>query len=416
MGNYLQIKIYLWVIFTGVLVACGGISKNIPELMIETPTKMVAERSTSEGSDCRSFNLSPTPGPDDTSLFPGVNQNDHIRGGASAGVTIIEYGDFQCPGCIALAPVLFQLTQSYPVDLRVVFRHLPLYDIHDKALIAAQVAEAAGDEGKFWELHDYLFENYGLWITLPAGDFLPWVAQQGSVLGLNGVSFQNKVIDPEIIVRVEQDFEDALRIGLRSTPFLLINGQIYSGPRDYNSLEQVIKLIILGDRQFTYCPEMSINPLKQYIATLQTEKGDIVIQLFADKTPLAVNSFVFLARNGWFDNITFYKVIEGHYAQTGDPSGTGLGGPGYIFDNEPDESLNFDQPGVVAMANTGMNTNGSQFFITTSAQSELNGRYTIFGKVISGMEVLSQLTPSDNGVNSVPQTGSLLIKVVVIEK
>jgi cyclophilin family peptidyl-prolyl cis-trans isomerase len=124
-----------------------------------------------------------------------------------------------------------------------------------------------------------------------------------------------------------------------------------------------------------------------------------VIQLYAAQAPLAVNSFVFLARQHWFDGVTFHRVIPGFVAQAGDPSGTGRGGPGYVFDNEIRPDLLFDKPGVVGMANSGPDTNGSQFFITYSPQPQLDGGYTVFGQVTAGMDILGSLTPRD------PQSG-----------
>ena len=122
--------------------------------------------------------------------------------------------------------------------------------------------------------------------------------------------------------------------------------------------------------------------------------GEFVIQLFPDKAPRTVNSFVFLAREKYFDRTTFHRVLEGFMAQGGDPTGTGMGGPGYEFINE-DSDLTFDKAGVVAMANAGRDTNGSQFFITFGPTPQLNGGYTIFGQVISGMEVVDGITRRD---------------------
>jgi cyclophilin family peptidyl-prolyl cis-trans isomerase len=119
--------------------------------------------------------------------------------------------------------------------------------------------------------------------------------------------------------------------------------------------------------------------------------GEFVIQLFPDKAPITVNSFVFLAREGYFDGVTFHRVLDGFMAQGGDPTGTGGGGPGYTFVNE-DSDLRFDKAGVVAMANAGRDTNGSQFFITFGPTPQLDGGYTIFGQVISGMDVVNGLT------------------------
>jgi cyclophilin family peptidyl-prolyl cis-trans isomerase len=129
-----------------------------------------------------------------------------------------------------------------------------------------------------------------------------------------------------------------------------------------------------------------------------------------------VNSFVFLARQGWFDGITFHRVLPGFVAQTGDPSGTSQGNPGYMFNNEIDPTLKFDQAGIVGMANSGPDTNGSQFFITYAPAPNLNGGYTIFGKVLSGMDVLEQLTPRDPQPGLSLPPGNKLIKVTIEEK
>ena len=405
---------YRWIVFILILAACGTPTRATPVAIVDTPTRGATFIPVSNLTGCKSISAVPTSGFNTVSLFPPVDQKDHVRGMENADVTIIEYGDFQCPGCAALALELVELEKTFTSELRVVFRQLPLYDIHDKAMIAAQAAEAAGDEGKFWEMHDLLFENYEIWSSMTPGEFNNWLMKQVATVGLEPVSFQKTMSSEQIINRVEDLLKQGLMIGLRSTPFLLINGQIYNGPSDYNSMAQIIRLIALGKRQYTSCPDMFIDPLKQYIVTLQTEKGDIFIQLFADKAPVTVNSFVFLARTGWYDNITFHKVIPG-IAQTGDPSGTGLGGPGFLLENEFDQSLTFDQPGKVAMLNSGVNTNGSQFFITSSPQKELNGHYTIFGQVISGMDVLSKLTlrNPDKEINPLP--GDLLIKVTVVE-
>jgi cyclophilin family peptidyl-prolyl cis-trans isomerase len=142
-------------------------------------------------------------------------------------------------------------------------------------------------------------------------------------------------------------------------------------------------------------PPMRIDVAKQYDATVKMANGgEFVIQLYADKAPITVNSFVFLACKGYFNGLTFHRVLEGFMAQGGDPTGTGGGGPGYEFVNE-DSDLTFDKEGVVAMANAGRDTNGSQFFITFAPQEFLNGDYTIFGQVVEGMEVVNGITRRD---------------------
>ena len=152
-------------------------------------------------------------------------------------------------------------------------------------------------------------------------------------------------------------------------------------------------------KQYDAYPPMTIDPAKKYLATVKMAKGgEFVIQLFPDKAPLAVNSFVFLARDGYFDGVTFHRVLDGFMAQGGDPSGTGGGGPGYEFDNELND-LSFDKAGVVAMANSGPNTNGSQFFIMFNAYGLSEKDYTIFGQVIEGMDVVDGITRRDPDSN-----------------
>lgn len=170
-----------------------------------------------------------------------------------------------------------------------------------------------------------------------------------------------------------------------------------------------------GAKQWPSAPPMTIDPAKQYFATIKLAKGgQFVIQLFPDKAPITVNSFVFLAREGFFNGVTFHRVLEGFMAQGGDPTGTGSGGPGYEFVNE-NSDLTFDKAGVVAMANAGPDTNGSQFFITFGPADFLNGGYTIFGQVTEGMDVVNGITRRDP--EQAPAfTGDVIESVTITEK
>ena len=140
-------------------------------------------------------------------------------------------------------------------------------------------------------------------------------------------------------------------------------------------------------------PPMTIDTSKQYTATIETEKGDIVLELFASDVPLTVNNFVFLAREGFYDNTTFHRVIHGFMAQGGDPTGTGGGGPGYSFADEFTEHTHVT--GALSMANAGPNTNGSQFFITYAPQHHLDGKHSVFGQLVTGMDVLEDIEQGD---------------------
>lgn len=156
--------------------------------------------------------------------------------------------------------------------------------------------------------------------------------------------------------------------------------------------------------QWTNPPEMQLEDGKDYRATIRTNKGDIVVDLFESETPLTVNNFVFLAQNGFYTNVPFHRIISGFMIQTGDPTGTGAGGPGYRFADEPVQR-NYVK-GTLAMANAGPNTNGSQFFIT-HADVGLQKDYTIFGEVVEGMDVVDAIasvpvSASARGEKSVP--------------
>ncbi len=148
-------------------------------------------------------------------------------------------------------------------------------------------------------------------------------------------------------------------------------------------------------KQWPRPPEMGIDPKKKYTATLHTDKGDISLSLFADKTPITVNNFVFLARQGFYDGTIFHRVIANFMVQGGDPTGTGRGGPGYQFKDEFNASLRHNKAGVLSMANAGPNTNGSQFFITHVPTEWLDDKHSVFGQVIAGMDVVNSIPPRD---------------------
>jgi cyclophilin family peptidyl-prolyl cis-trans isomerase len=311
--------------------------------------------------------------------------------------------------------VLARLAEEYPEDVRIVYRHFPLTSIHDKAALSAQAAEAAGVQNKFWEMHDLLFARQNEWKGMQLPDFKDWLLRQAATLGLDPDQFKQDLDNPTIIKKV-QDAWDTNSQFMPGTPYLILNGEPYDTAQfSYQNLKAVVALTLLADRQFTECPPMEIDPARQYTAEIQTEKGTITLELFPDLAPLAVNNFVFLARQGWYDGITFHRVIPGFMAQGGDPTGTGFGGPGYAFDNEIG-SLTFDQPGLLAMANAGPGSNGSQFFITYAPVERLNGGYTIFGKVISGMDILSLLTPRNPAQNPDAPAGDKIITIKITEK
>jgi len=161
----------------------------------------------------------------------------------------------------------------------------------------------------------------------------------------------------------------------------------------------------MAQKSYSGPPPMVINPAKKYVATFHTEVGDFQVELFAAQAPQTVNNFVFLAREGFYNNTTFHRVMHDFMAQGGDPTGTGTGGPGYKFADERGAlSLKHDRAGILSMANAGPNTNGSQFFIIFGPTPHLNGKHGVFGVVISGMDVVGSIRERDPGRAREPGT------------
>lgn len=167
-------------------------------------------------------------------------------------------------------------------------------------------------------------------------------------------------------------------------------------------------------KQYSSPPPMSIDPAKHYMATFKTAQGDIRVNLFADRAPVTVNNFVFLARDGFYDNTTFHRVLPDFMAQAGDPEGTGTGGPGYRFNDEAGAlGMKHDGPGVLSMANAGANTNGSQFFLTHIATPWLDGKHGVFGKVADkeSLAVLMKIRVRDPGRDRQPGDAITTIEI-----
>jgi len=356
----------------------------------------------------------PTPNAEDLALYSPDPETDWIKGPEDAVITIVEYADFQCPYCSVAAQNLKVLAEKYPDDVRIVYRHFPLASIHDKAIPAAQAVEAAGAQSPdaFWVFHDMLYETQGVWSGYSVEDFASWVVEVALELGLDPVQFEADYYSEAIVAKAEASWIDGQALGIPGTPYIKINS-LYDAEADPQLLSAYVELIKMEEIQYTSCPPLTIDNTAKYQATVVMEAGEFVIDLFADQAPLAVNSFIYLAENGWFDGITFHRVLPGFVAQTGDPSGTGYGNPGYRFGNEVNSDLVFDRAGLVAMANSGPDSNGSQFFITYAPAPDLDGGYTIFGEVLEGMEVVESITPRNpqQGVDLPP--GDMIISVTI---
>ena len=434
---------FILLVFTLVLSACAA--KQTEEAAQATETPIVAE-ATSAQDDPQALPTStiiassgpatcsvskielPVPVPDDQLSYPPITVDDLVEGNDDTLVTFLEYSDFQCPYCAVLEPALVELYENYPDEVRLVFRHFPLTSIHDKAILSSQAAEAADRQDKFFEMKNLLFAGQNEWSSLTDSKFREYLNEQAKSLDLNMDQFRRDLDDKTITDNLNKARDEAIELGLQGTPSLFINGIPFDAYQpaglDYQTLENIFffwknieTVQQTQDSQFNECPPQVTDPESKYIATIETEKGDIKIELYPDKAPTTVNSFVFLAEQGWYDNMTFHRVIKTHVAQSGDPTGTGFGTPGYVYGLELDPELRFDQAGVVGMANSGPDANGSQFFITYNAIPDLDGRFTVFGKVIEGMDVLNKLSDRDTstGGGNLPP-GDKIITITIQEQ
>ncbi|MBI4313753.1 MAG: peptidylprolyl isomerase [Candidatus Omnitrophica bacterium] len=170
-----------------------------------------------------------------------------------------------------------------------------------------------------------------------------------------------------------------------------------------------ILLIALAVAPFAY------SEAKNPVVTIETNKGTIVVGLFQDKAPKTVENFLTLTKKGFYNGIIFHRVIPGFMIQTGDPTGTGMGGPGYKFEDEFSPALKHEGPGVLSMANSGPNTNGSQFFITLAATPWLDGKHSVFGKVVKGQDVVEAIAAAPRDPQDKPLTPIQMTSVTVTE-
>jgi cyclophilin family peptidyl-prolyl cis-trans isomerase/protein-disulfide isomerase len=326
-------------------------------------------------------------------LYPlqPISNKDWSRGSPDAIVTLVIFMDFQSTECAWVETMLSQLLEWHPQDLRIVFRHFPQLYLYDKTILAAEAVEAAGAQGAFWEMHDTLYQKYGEWVELSPEAFIVWLKEAAIKIGLNQNQFAADIDNRVFAEDIVNTYLETAAAGIPGVPFIYFNGLWYRLPITVDNLEASIRLEMVKPRQYDEYPPFTIDIRADYIAYVEIPQGEIVIQLYPEYAPLAVNNFIFLAEQGWYDDNPIYEVEPGAWIESGDPSGTGWGGPGYVFENEISPSLTFDQAGMVAMVSEVPGTNASQFFITLTPLPTLNGTRTIFGRVIDGLDLLQDL-------------------------
>jgi len=414
-----------------VLAGCGP--KPTPETTptatptsTPVPTAVPATAMVDEKGYCE---ITPLPELPVTGLPITISDSDWSAGASAedAYLTIVEYSDFQCPACAGATPAIESILEATP-GIRLIFRHLPLESLHDKAYLAAEAAEAAGAQGKFWEMYSLLFERaiqgYTAmqngqttteWVAISLEEAPAAFAKFAEELDLDVERFSSDLEKGTYKAKVEAQVAEFGNLGLDfATPTFIvgING-VYFKPdiSSYNELVYYLAMAKMMQDDFTLfdtLPATTVTEVQTYQATLKTTQGDIVLELSGALAPTHVNSFVFLAQQKWYDGSEFFFVRDNFVALTGDPSNTSYGYPGYYCDGEKQSA--FNEVGTVGALPNG------QFFITLGTDAtQLDGQFTQIGRVVEGLDVLDKLaraTPSDP---TAPKP-DVLQSVEVIEK
>jgi cyclophilin family peptidyl-prolyl cis-trans isomerase len=309
-------------------------------------------------------------------------------------------------------PLIAFLEETYGNDLQLVFRHFPLSSIHPLALVAAEASEAAAAQGAFWEMHDMLFDRVQEWSRLPEAEAIKVFAGFADDLGLEADRLEKELEDQVYRQQVSDSYDTAVAMGLRGTPTFIVNGRIVPTGVAVPSFIELTESE--PPRAYDSPPPMVIDPDGEYRATIQTSKGDIVVELLPDAAPTNVNTFAFLAQDGWYDGHSFFFVEPNVVAYSGDPTNMGLVLPfsGFVCGSELGPHSTFDEGGLLAMYSPAPDRNSGLFFITMSAVPEFNGQFTVIGRVVEGMEVAQSLASARPGDGSQPD----LVETIIVEE
>jgi cyclophilin family peptidyl-prolyl cis-trans isomerase/protein-disulfide isomerase len=387
--------------------ATALVEEQVPVEPSEESAGIPDEPYTNAETPCKPFNIftqqfgSPALG------LPPITDDDLVIGPENPTVTFIEYSQLTCPACASFEPLLVAIQEQYPEDVRLVYRH---FLFQDKAEITAQALEAAAKQGKFSEFKNYMFDRKSknvenpehvnlsddaFWGTVAENDLDAWLEIHLAELGIETNQFFEDMYSSEIVEKIKATSEVAEVLNLNSTPTLYVNGHLWSQevPRDFRTLSLFIQILKTQEKEYDGCPPNTIQADIDYSATISTTKGDFIVDLFEEIAPVTVNSFIFLAQEGWYENLPFFVTTD--LALSGDHSDTTYGGPGYAFLDEFNDDQSLNDIGKLATYSLAPGINGSAFIINKSTQ-ENQRDLTIFGEVTEGMEVVNALELREN--------------------
>ncbi len=383
--------------FTFVLTACGGTSSLSDIPIMETPS----------GEDVCDY-----PAPVSVAFEPQqgplvITEADHAVGPDDALVTLQFYSDYACEYCADLYDSLQDVLPNYD-DVRIVYRPLPL--LTDNSFIAAQAAESVAAQAgldAFIEFGEMMYDSQGEWPAEDEGELLARMSDYAESVGADPDQMAEDVSDGVYIQAVVASAGPAVQAGIESLPLVFVNAQPYNPPPQAPVALDAIIGIGLTEQTYHELPPLEIDPAGAYRAWIETTQGTLIVDLYAEAAPQTVNNFAYLACEGYYEGIYWHRVIPGFVAQAGDPSGTGIGGPGYGVPDEyttdayTNAGLTFaDGAGLLSMAKSNApNSAGSQFFITLEPDpadgpaTYLDEGFTIFGRVVAGQDVAEALAP-----------------------
>jgi len=345
--------------------------------------------------------------------IPPITDADWARGPADAPITLLLYSDFDCEACAVLALVISELQALHPDDIRLVFREVPLLTIREKSALAAQAAASAAEQGHFWELHDLLYARFAEWSVLTPEGFSAWLIGVAPSAGIDAAMLSNDLQTRRFEPYVADAYNHAVAAGIPGAPFLFFNRDLFMLPPTLENLEANVRLTLLTEHQFSSPPAFTLDLSADYYARIRLNIGEVILDLYEDAAPQAVNSFAFLAQNGWYDGTPAFRVVRGQYVEFGDPTGTGFGTPGYSYGLESSPTVTFDQPGVVGVAGDDPSTNGSRFFVALTSLPMYDGERTVLGQVVSGLDLLDALSARDPLTDLLVDPQAVILNIVI---
>jgi len=344
--------------------------------------------------------LTPVPEPAACVAYPlNVQADDHIYGKPDALVTLIEYGDMQCPACGTLHPSLKSTMLALSDTVRLVFRHFPLTSVHDKALIAAHGTEAAALQGKFWEMHDALYEKQKDWEALPVAQITETLKTFATELGLDVAKFETDLASPEVAARVQADVKTGTTSQIQATPTLFLDGRAIN-PQALSSTEIITQFRAYAEQRTLDAagkgpdvnfakPDEVVEAGATYVMTIKTTKGDIVAEINPALAPVNVNSTLFLAQKGYYNNADV-ALNDPEIGAVLFGASTASGNPGYDCSLEKPATDAFAKAGVVALFGDGIR-NTTQLIFTYTPTVVFADRFSVIGEVTQGLDIIKQL-------------------------